>query len=191
MGDANARGLREPPTALQFAAGNPYYAAKKPRYYIGGDGGVWGGKGGDRGSPKTSLLSFWGFTGGEPQKRRQAHRTSALPIPIFILYYLFFLLYYFKRTSNARPYSGSSRRRSLRPPRAAPSISFRDCGRGRGVPRCEHREQWGFRRGWRVWGVLGKAELEGWPGVPRKRACRVFGGSRVGTHHNLSAQPTP
>ena len=34
-----------------------------------------------------------------------------------------------------------------------------------------------------VWGVLGVAELEGWPGVPRKRACRVFGGSRVGIPH--------
>lgn len=39
---------------------------QKPREISGG-GGVWGGQGGDRGSPKTSLSSFRGFTGGEPQ----------------------------------------------------------------------------------------------------------------------------
>ena len=80
-----------------------------------------------------------------------------------------------KRTINARPYSGSSRRRPLRPPRAAPSILFRDCGRGRGVPRCEHSEQCGFRRGQGgIWGVA-RSAVRGGPGFPENELVEFLG----------------
>ncbi len=36
------------------------------------------------------------------------------------------------------------------------------CGRGRGVPRCERSEQWGFRRGKGVWGLARFIAPEGW-----------------------------
>ena len=44
----------------------------------------------------------------------------------------------------------------------------------RGVPRCERSEQWGFRRGWGVWGVA-RSAVRGGPGFPENELVKFLG----------------
>ncbi len=84
-------------------------AAKAPIIYRGGWRGFGGGY---EGFPVANIVSNGGSREGGRGTLKCAKRIDRREAtPVYILYYLFFLLYSLNRTSNARPYSQPFKRR--------------------------------------------------------------------------------